>query len=162
MVATPAAKKVKAPVRELKNKCWNIENYGAEELVFTDAEVMSTHRFQIINCQGTTIRITCKCMVVLLEGCKKVNLYTDRIMNQVDIVNSQAIQVFAGVQFPMVTCESAKEIKVNRTEWDIKSVGKAMGRTSGVSFPGNDGGIIEEILLLFCDAGDVDDKDLFL
>jgi hypothetical protein len=36
---------VKAPVRELKNKCWNIENYGAEELVFTDAEVMSTHRF---------------------------------------------------------------------------------------------------------------------
>ena len=113
MVATPAAKKVKAPVRELKNKCWNIENYGAEELVFTDAEVMSTHRFQIINCQGTTIRITCKCMVVLLEGCKKVNLYTDRIMNQVDIVNSQAIQVFAGVQFPMVTCESAKEIKVN-------------------------------------------------
>lgn len=45
VVATSAAKKVKAPVRELKNKCWNIENYGAEELVFTDAEVMSTHRF---------------------------------------------------------------------------------------------------------------------
>lgn len=34
-------------------------------------------------------------------------------MNQVDIVNSQVIEVFGGVQFPMVTCESAKEIKIN-------------------------------------------------
>jgi len=64
-------------VREFRNKIWSVENYGQEEVVFTDAEVEKNHRFQIVNCQGTTIRINCKCNVIMIEGCKKVNLYPD-------------------------------------------------------------------------------------
>lgn len=112
-VAKPGEKKQKAPVREFRNKVWSIENYGAEELVFNEDEVEKNHRFQIVNCVGTTIRITCKVNVIMIEGCKKVNLYPARIMNSVDIVNSQQIAVFGGVQMGMVNVESSKEVKVN-------------------------------------------------
>lgn len=56
--------------------------------------------------------------------------------------------------------ESILLLKVNRTEWDMNSVGKAMGRTSGVSFPGNDGGRGGADASV-CDADEVDDNDLF-
>ncbi len=55
--------------------------------------------------------------------------------------------------------ESIILLKVNRTEWDVYSVGKAMGRTTGVSFSGGDGGGEDPPV---CDnGGAVDDNDLF-
>ena len=113
VVAKPAEKKVKQPVRQLRNKIWSVENYGQEEVVFTEEEVEKNHRFSIVNCQGTTIRITAKCNVVMIEGSKKVNLYVDKIMNSVDIVNCQVVAVFGGSQMGMVNVESSKEVKVN-------------------------------------------------
>ena len=56
--------------------------------------------------------------------------------------------------------ESILLLKVNCTEWDINSVGKAMGRMSGLSFPGNDGGGRGADASV-CDADEVDDNDLF-
>lgn len=49
----------------------------------------------------------------MIEGCKKVNLYPAKIMNSIDVVNSQQITVYGGVQMGMVNVESSKEIKVN-------------------------------------------------
>ena len=50
-------------------------------------------------------------------------------------------------------------LKVNQTEWDVYSVGNAMGRTTGVSFSGRDGGGGDTP---GCDdGGAVDDNDLF-
>ena len=111
--AKPAEKKVKAPVREFRNKIWHIENFGAEELVFTDAEVEKNHRFSIVNCMGTTIRITTKVNVITIEGSKKVSLYPARVMNSIDIMNSQVVNVFGGQQMGMVNVESSKEVKVH-------------------------------------------------
>lgn len=113
VAAKPAEKKVKQPLRELRNKIWSVENYGAEEVVFGEEEVEKNHRFSIVNCQGTTIRINAKCNVVMIEGSKKVSLYIDKIMNSVDIVNCQVVGVFGGTQMGMVNVESSKEIKVN-------------------------------------------------
>jgi len=45
-----AAPKVKAPVREFRNKIWSVENFGAEEVVFNEDELEKNHRFSIINC----------------------------------------------------------------------------------------------------------------
>jgi adenylyl cyclase-associated protein len=61
-------------------------------------------------CRDTEITVEGKVKSILLEGCKKVTLYVDSVVSDINVMNCSGIKIFAKTALRMVTVESTNEL----------------------------------------------------
>jgi adenylyl cyclase-associated protein len=79
-----------------KNKVWTVENYVNENVKFSgDEEVHHTYVLNFFACRDAEIHIEGKVKSILLEGCKKVSLFVDSVVSEINVMNSSGVKIFA-------------------------------------------------------------------
>lgn len=116
VVATPVKKgppAKKAPVTRKQGMNWVFENYDKENLkIEGDDKVAKNISHSYFNCTNMEIRIVGKVKSVFLEGCKNVVIYIDKVISEVNIMNTKGIKIFGETQMQSVTAEKSSEVNL--------------------------------------------------
>lgn len=106
---------VKAPVKILRFKTWEISNYGDETIVFPAAEVNPGMTFNFFNCEKTKVVIEGRFKNLMMSRCKKVQLTMDDCMSMIECMKSETIKISVKKKCPMISIELCQEVKIIAT-----------------------------------------------
>lgn len=105
----PAAKPKKVPTKTFKyGRCWEIYDYGEEEIVFKEEDVKINMIFNFYNCVKTTVRIEGKASQASFFSCKKMKLHVNKMIAQVEMLKSDEMKLYPIVSVPQVVIEHCK------------------------------------------------------
>ena len=121
-VAAKPKPAVKAPVKILRFKTWEISNYGDETVVFAASEVNPGMAFNMFNCEKTKIVVQGKCKNIMLSRCKKVHVTVDEMISTLEIIKSEDIKVFVEKKCPTISVELTQGVVVTATEASKKFI----------------------------------------
>ena len=96
---------VKAPVKILRFKTWEISNYGDETLVFPAAEVNAGMTFNFFNCEKTKVVIEGRFKNLVMSRCKKMQLTMDDCVSMIECLRCETIKVTVIKKCPMISIE---------------------------------------------------------
>lgn len=98
----------------------------------------------IYGCIDAHITVAGKCKSIILDGCKKTQLYLDTAFASMEVVNCQRIQVHVRERVPSVAIDKTDGIAVYlaATSMDTE-ITASKSSEMNVNFPGPDGEMIE-------------------
>lgn len=132
---------VKAPVKVLRFKTWEISNYGDETIVFPAAEVNSGMTFNFFNCLKTKIVIEGRCKNIMLSRCKKVHLTMEDAMSQAEIMKCEDMKFKVLKKCPTISVELCNGVVIEATDESKRKMNITTTASQSVSmnFPKNAG-----------------------
>eukprot|EP00177_Eucheuma_denticulatum_P004052 GFKZ01007325.1.p2 GENE.GFKZ01007325.1~~GFKZ01007325.1.p2 ORF type:complete len:244 (-),score=52.73 GFKZ01007325.1:1933-2664(-) len=114
------------PICSISGKKWSIENQVDNHEIVIEVESMK-HTVYVYRCEKSTIQIKGKVNSISIDKCKKVALVFEDALSQVEIVNSDSIQVQCTGNAPSLNIDGCQSVTYYMSQ---ESVEKAMVITS--------------------------------
>ena len=106
----------KEPVKILKFKTWEVSNYGAETIEFTEDDVQPGMTFNFFNCTKTKVVIPGKCKNLMLQRCKKMDITINEAMSMMEVIRCEDTKIRIQTKVPCVSIELCNGIQVFASE----------------------------------------------
>ncbi|CAD5234365.1 unnamed protein product [Bursaphelenchus xylophilus] len=109
-----AAKPVveKPPRTELRDgKFWEVEYHKNNKNIIIEVKDMKQVVY-IFKCEGSVVQIKGKCNSVTIDNCKKTSVVFDNLLAQVEIINSQSVEVQSMGTLPTISIQKTDGCQV--------------------------------------------------
>ncbi|KAI6191755.1 Adenylyl cyclase-associated protein [Aphelenchoides bicaudatus] len=122
--SAPAAAKTvqeKPPKTELQDfKTWIVEYHkGNRNIVIEIADMKQT--VYVFRCENSVVQIKGKVNSVTIDGCKKTSVVVDNLLSQVEVINSQSIEVQTLGTMPTVSIQKTDGCQVYLSKDSMKA-----------------------------------------
>uniref|UniRef100_A0A7E4ZX44 Adenylyl cyclase-associated protein n=1 Tax=Panagrellus redivivus TaxID=6233 RepID=A0A7E4ZX44_PANRE len=136
---------VKPPRTELENyKNWAVEYHkGNKNIVVEIADIKQT--VYIFRCEDSVIQIKGKVNSITLDGCKKVGVTFDALLGQVEVINSQSVQVQTLSSLPTISIQKTDgcQVYLSKDSLDAEIVTSKSSEMNILLPIGEDGDFVE-------------------
>ncbi|CAD5229427.1 unnamed protein product [Bursaphelenchus okinawaensis] len=108
--AKPAVEK--PPRTELREgKFWEVEYHKNNKQIVIEVNDMKQVVY-IFRCEGSVVQIKGKCNSVTIDNCKKTSVVFDNLLAQVEIINSQSVEVQSMGTLPTISIQKTDGCQV--------------------------------------------------
>uniref|UniRef100_A0A0N5BDI3 Adenylyl cyclase-associated protein n=1 Tax=Strongyloides papillosus TaxID=174720 RepID=A0A0N5BDI3_STREA len=143
--SSPKVEVVKPPRLELEQgKNWCVEYYKNDKNVVVNIGDMKQTVY-IFKCEGSVIQIKGKVNSIMMDSCKKTSIVFDNLLSQIEIINSQSIQVQTLGKLPTISIQKTDgcQVYLSKESLDAEIVHSKSSEMNVLVPDGDDGDFVE-------------------
>lgn len=142
---SPAKPAVQKPPRtELENfKNWAVEYHKDNKNIIVNIQDLKQTVY-IFKCEGSVVQIKGKVNSITVDQCKKTSVVFDDILGQVEVINSQSVEVQTLGKLPTISIQKTDGCQVYLSKDSLNAeIVSSKSSTMNILVPNNEGDIQE-------------------
>ncbi|KAM3140237.1 hypothetical protein pb186bvf_007593 [Paramecium bursaria] len=102
-----------APVREIQNDTWVLENYTNESYIeFKEGEIDMKQSLFVQNCVNCGIQIRGKVKTIVFQKCSKIQVFFDQAVTGFELLDSKKVDIRIFQECPSLTINNSEQVHV--------------------------------------------------